>query len=42
LVKIRTHYEMMFRAKGVPIKLISYRPWKTNAISKTSSTWCFR
>jgi tRNA (guanine-N7-)-methyltransferase len=26
LVKIRTYYEMMFRAKGVPIKLISYRP----------------
>jgi hypothetical protein len=26
LVKIRTYYEMMFRAKGFPIKLISYRP----------------
>ena len=26
LVKIRTHYEMMFRKKNVPIKLISYRP----------------
>jgi tRNA (guanine-N7-)-methyltransferase len=26
LVKIRTHYEMMFRKKGIPIKLISYRP----------------
>ena len=26
LIKIRTHYEMMFRKKGIPIKLISYRP----------------
>jgi tRNA (guanine-N7-)-methyltransferase len=26
LVKIRTYYELMFRKKGVPIKLISYRP----------------
>jgi tRNA (guanine-N7-)-methyltransferase len=26
LVKIRTYYEIMFRKKNVPIKLISYRP----------------
>jgi tRNA (guanine-N7-)-methyltransferase len=26
LVKIRTYYEMMFRAKGFPIKLVSYLP----------------
>lgn len=26
LVKIRTHYEVMFRKKSIPIKLVSYRP----------------